>query len=117
MIVPMHCNDTRQSLSTSQGVARLWRATLVPGLGNAYDRFSKEVSLPMFRSHEGFLGVAMMRNDQVACVITYWTDHAAVRSLEVSDRYAVTVEAIMASGFISTFGETVVMETHLADIA
>lgn len=97
------------------GVARIWTATLLPERGSDYDRFAKDVSLPMFRSHDGFLGVAMMRNQTFACVITYWTGTDAVRSVEASARYGATVAAIKAVGFIETFGETVVLETHLSD--
>ena len=96
------------------GVARIWSATLLPERGSDYDRFARDVSLPMFKSHDGFLGVAMMRNRTAACVITYWTGMDAVRSLEASARYTATVEAIKAAGVIGTFGETVVMETHLS---
>lgn len=95
------------------GVARIWSATLPPERISNYERFARDVSLPMLRSHDGFLGVAMMRNQTATCVITYWTGMDAVRSLEASARYVATVEAIKAAGVIGTFGETVVMETHL----
>lgn len=97
------------------GIARIWTATLLPERCGDYDRFAEDVSLPMFKSHDGFLGVAMMHNQKAACVITYWSGMDAVRSLEASARYRATVEAIKATGVIGTFGETVVMETHLSD--
>jgi len=108
------CSQTDPATEPA-GVARLWRATLMPGRGNDYDLFASEESLPMFRSHGGYRGVTMMRNEEECCVVTYWSDMEAVQQLEMSSRYAATVVAIKAASVLREFGETVIMATHLTD--
>ena len=45
------------------GLVRMWRASLTPGQCDGYDRFAREVSLPMFAAQQGLIGLEMMRND------------------------------------------------------
>lgn len=115
MIAKQFARGQANATTAKAGVARLWWATLMPGRGNDYDRFASEVSLPMFRSHGGYRGVSMMRNDEHCCVVTYWSDMDAVRQLEMSSRYAATVEAIKAASILREFGETIIMTPHLSD--
>lgn len=69
-------------------MARLWRTALIPGRGEAYERFAREVSVPMFRQHAGFLGCIMSRTSEAGLVLTLWQDPSSVEGLAHSSSYA-----------------------------
>jgi heme-degrading monooxygenase HmoA len=81
-------------------IVRVWRAQIDPARADEYERFARERSLPMFRSHAGFQGCAFLRDGSDCTVITLWEGPADVAALESSDRYRETVAAIMETGFI-----------------
>jgi heme-degrading monooxygenase HmoA len=88
-------------------IARVWRAEIDPARADEYERFAHERSLPMFRSHAGFRGCALMREGADCSVVTLWDRPEDVAALEASERYRATVAAIMATGFVRHAGETV----------
>jgi heme-degrading monooxygenase HmoA len=83
-------------------IVRIWRATIDPARAADYERFAREVSLPMFRAHGGFLGCALQRDGAECTVVTLWARPEDVAALEASTLYRETVAAIMAAGFIRT---------------
>lgn len=83
-------------------ILRIWKATIDPDQAEEYERFARERSLPMFRSHRGFRGCAFLRNGADCTVITLWAAPEDAAALEASSRYRETVTAIMAAGFIRT---------------
>jgi heme-degrading monooxygenase HmoA len=81
-------------------ILRIWRANIDPARAEEYERFARERSLPMFRSHRGFRGCAFLRNGSDCAVVTLWARPADVAALEASALYRETVAAIMATGFV-----------------
>lgn len=85
-------------------ILRVWRAEIDPARAAEYERFARERSLPMFRSHNGFRGCTFLRDGADCTVVTAWAGPGDVAALEASDHYRETVAAIMAAGFIRTAG-------------
>ena len=81
-------------------VARIWRTRIDPCQATEYRLFAQEQSLPMFRAHEGFIGVVFGEAGDERVVITLWTAPEAVAALDSSPLYSETVERIEATGFI-----------------
>jgi heme-degrading monooxygenase HmoA len=81
-------------------ICRIWRTTIDSNRAEAYRRFAVQVSLPMFRAHDGFLGVIFGETGAERVVITFWRDADAAERLGASPRYRETVARIEASGFI-----------------
>jgi heme-degrading monooxygenase HmoA len=81
-------------------ILRLWKASIDPARAGEYERFARERSLPMFRSHRGFRGCAFLRDGSDCTVVTLWAGPEDVAALEASPRYRDTVAAIMAAGFV-----------------
>src|SRR6266498_4392778 len=79
---------------------------------DAYRRFANEQSLPMFRSHDGFLGVVFAEAGDERVVVTFWRDAAAAEQLNVSPRYQEIVAHIAAAGFILGPTSLNVLEVH-----
>lgn len=65
-----------------------------------YEAFAANVSLPMFQSHGGLVGVVMSRDGAACLVETIWEDEKSIRSLETSPLYQATVADIQAKGFL-----------------
>ena len=86
-------------------ILRIWKANIDPARAEEYERFARERSLPMFRSHRGFRGCAFLRSDAECTVVTLWDGPEDVAALEASDLYRNTVVAIMAAGFVRTAEE------------
>ena len=89
-------------------IVRIWRAEIDPARAEEYERFARERSLPMFRSHPGFSGAAFAREGPSCTVVTLWERLEDAAALEASDRYRETVSAIMATGFVRRADEAVV---------
>lgn len=97
-------------------IGRLWKTGLQAGRGEAYEAFAREVSLPMFRAQEGYLGCLMSRDDTTGLVLTLWRDADAVRALDTSPSYRATVERILAAEVLADPQETTVGSAHLIDV-
>jgi len=95
-------------------IARLWRTGLIAGRGKAYEDFARDISLPMFRQQPGFLGCAMMRNEEEGLVMTFWQDLDAVTALEHSSSYQSVVSRIIKADLLTGAQSTDVKEVHLA---
>ncbi len=104
-------------------IARLWKTSIAPGQAAAYEAFARDISLPMFRVQQGFVGCVMGRDPDPeresgrAWVLTLWRDRAAVDALAASPLYRSTVDAILAAGLLAGEQSTEVSEVHLLDIA
>ncbi|MGE0240725.1 MAG: antibiotic biosynthesis monooxygenase [Parvibaculaceae bacterium] len=94
-------------------IARLWKTGLKPGRLAAYEAFAREISLPMFRDQDGFLGCVMSRHDDRALVLTFWRDAAAVEALKRSPSYQATVDRILAADLLAGEQSTEVSDVHL----
>jgi heme-degrading monooxygenase HmoA len=81
-------------------ILRIWKGSIDPARAEEYERFARERSLPMFRSHRGFRGCALQRDGGDCTVITLWAGPEDVAALEASSLYRETVAAIMAAGFV-----------------
>ncbi|HYG25473.1 MAG TPA: hypothetical protein VD906_01050 [Caulobacteraceae bacterium] len=81
-------------------VIRVWRTGLMPAQTAAYDAFVEEHSLPMFRALDGCLGALFLRSETHGLVVSFWTTADAIAALEHAQRYAATVKAIQAAGFL-----------------
>lgn len=87
-------------------IVRVWRAEIDPARAEEYELFAQERSLPMFRSHAGFRGCALVRVGADCTVVTLWERPEDAAALEDSDRYRETVAAIMATGFVRRTEQT-----------
>ncbi|MFI6218452.1 hypothetical protein ACIBCD_41130 [Nocardia brasiliensis] len=92
----------QQNCNTDSVIVRIWSATIDPDRADEYENFAYARSLPMFRSHTGFLGCAFLRDGADCTAVTLWESAEDVAALEASARYRETVAAIMAAGFILT---------------
>jgi heme-degrading monooxygenase HmoA len=88
-------------------LVRVWKAEIDPVRAAEYERFAEERSLPMFRSHTGFRGCALLRDGSDCTVVTLWEAPEHVAALEASPLYHETVAAIMSAGFIRTAQDAV----------
>lgn len=98
---------------SEQLVARIWKTKIDPGRAPDYERFAREVSLPMFRAQTGFAGALMLRDHDECQVITIWQSLDAVEALASSHSYHETVDRIMTEGFIWGDQQIQVMPAHL----
>lgn len=96
-------------------IARLWKTGLKPGRAAAYETIAREISLPMFRQQDGFLGAIMSRSDDEGLVLTLWRHHAAVEALKHSPSYQATVERILTADLLAGEQSTEVGDVHLLD--
>jgi heme-degrading monooxygenase HmoA len=94
-------------------VVRIWKANIDPARAEEYERFARERSLPMFRSHRGFRGCALQRDGADCTVITLWAGPEDVAALEASSHYRETVAAISAAGFVRTAEEALTVPVLL----
>lgn len=94
-------------------IARLWRTGLKSGRNAAYEAFAREISLPMFREQDGFLGCVMSHRDGEGLVLTFWRDEAAVEALKHSPSYQTTVDRILAADLLAGEQSTEVTDVHL----
>jgi heme-degrading monooxygenase HmoA len=94
-------------------IARLWRTGLKSGRNAAYEVFAREISLPMFREQDGFLGCVMSHRDGEGLVLTFWRDEAAVEALKHSPSYQATVDRILAADLLAGEQSTEVTDIHL----
>jgi heme-degrading monooxygenase HmoA len=93
-------------------VARIWRTGLDESRAPEYEDFARNISLPMFRRHNGFLGVLFATGAGERVVITLWSDRAAVAALDASADYRATVRAIGASGFLRPPQRVELLDVH-----
>jgi heme-degrading monooxygenase HmoA len=75
-------------------IVRCWKTGLKPGRGQTYEEFAREISLSMFRQHQGFLGCVMSRSESEGSVATFWRDMDSISALEDSGIYRATVARI-----------------------
>jgi SAM-dependent methyltransferase/heme-degrading monooxygenase HmoA len=97
-------------------IGRLWMTGLKAGRGRDYEAFAREVSLPMFRAQEGFLGCVMSRDEETGVVMTLWEDEKAVKALDSSPSYGETVAKILASDLLTTEQATRFGKVHVLDL-
>jgi heme-degrading monooxygenase HmoA len=81
-------------------IARIWRTQIDQERATEYEAFAAQQSLPMFRSHPGFVGLLFGRNGSDCVVVTVWEDEAAADALESSPAYLRKVARISAAGFL-----------------
>ena len=97
-------------------LARLWTTGLRRDRVDAYESFARDVSLPMFREQDGFIGCVMLRSDHEGLVLTFWRDHSAIDALETSRSYRGTVERIKEADLLAGEQRTAIYQPHLIDI-
>ncbi len=95
---------------------RIWRTQVVQGRFEEYERFAREISLPMFQSQAGYRGVMMGGDGPDRIVITLWENDDAIAALDVSSAYRNTVSKIIATGFLTGDQSVEVYDAHLSDL-
>jgi heme-degrading monooxygenase HmoA len=93
-------------------VVRIWRTGLDESRAQEYEDFALNVSLPMFRRHNGFLGVLFAATGTEREVITLWSDRAAAAALDASPDYQETVRAIEATRFLRPPQRVELLDIH-----
>jgi hypothetical protein len=93
-------------------VVRIWRTGLDESRSTEYEDFARSISLPMFRRHDGFLGVLFAGSGTERIVITLWSGGAAAAALDASADYQATVRAIEATGFLRPPQRVEVLDVH-----
>jgi hypothetical protein len=93
-------------------VVRIWRTGLDESRAREYEDFALGVSLPMFRRHDGFLGVLFAAAGAERVVITLWTGKAAAAALEESADYQATVRSIEAAGLLRPPQQVELLPVH-----
>jgi heme-degrading monooxygenase HmoA len=98
-------------------IGRIWRTRVREDRAHEYEEFARNVSLPMFRQQQGFVGVLMLRRGEECVVLTLWRSAADVAALDRSEIYRETVRRITERGFL--FGEQSVesLNLHLAAVS
>ena len=80
---------------------RIWRAKLNPARLEAYRRFERERSLPMFRKQPGLLAVLFLRGAEAyAASLTVWEDKGALEALTSSPSYRRTARELVESDLL-----------------
>ena len=97
-------------------LARLWTTGLLPERVSVYESFANDISLPMFREQDGFLGCVMVRSEHEGLVLTFWRDHAAIHALETSPSYCNTVKRLQEADVLAGSRRLAVYQLHLIDI-
>jgi len=95
---------------------RIWRTGVVSGRFEEYERFARDISLPMFQSQAGYRGVLMAGDGPERIVITLWEDDDAIAALDASRSYRDTVSRIVATGFLTGAQSVEIYDTHLSDL-
>jgi hypothetical protein len=93
-------------------VVRIWSTGLDESRAAEYEDFALNTSLPMFRRHDGFLGVLFAGTGAERRVITLWSDRAAAAALETSASYQATVRMIEATGFLRPPQQVELLDVH-----
>jgi heme-degrading monooxygenase HmoA len=83
---------------------------------DAYESFARDVSLPMFREQDGFLGCVMVRSGHEGLVLTLWRDQAAIDALETSPSYRGAVKRIQEADLLAGSQQTATYQLHLIDV-
>ena len=83
---------------------------------DAYDSFARDVSLPMFREQDGFMGCVMVRSGHEGLVLTFWRDQRAIDALETSRSYRGTVERIQNAELLAGSQRTAIYQFQLIDV-
>ena len=98
-------------------ILRIWRAKLNPACLEAYRRFERERSLPMFRRQPGLLAVLFLREaeDRVAS-LTIWEDRGAVEALTSSPSYRRTARELAESSLLAGEQSEEVFEVEGGDL-
>jgi heme-degrading monooxygenase HmoA len=94
-------------------IARTWYTEIDPDRAEEYERFARDISLPMFRAQAGFAGVLMLRDGARCQVITVWRDREAIEALDRSPSYQETVAKIVARGFLRGEQGVEIIDAHL----
>jgi len=102
---------------TQRLLARIWHTEIDPGRADDYERFARQVSLPMFEAQPGFAGVLMLRDGARCQVITLWESSEAIDALNSSPTYRATVERILAEGFLRGEQHVETLDAHLLSVA
>jgi heme-degrading monooxygenase HmoA len=97
-------------------LARLWTTGLRPDRVDAYEPFARDVSLPMFREQDGFMGCVMVRSGHEGLVLTFWRDQGAIDALETSRSYRGTVERIQSAELLAGAQRTAIYQLHLIEV-
>jgi heme-degrading monooxygenase HmoA len=97
-------------------IVRIWRTGIDPARTEDYERFTRERSLPMFRSQAGFRGVLFASGDETErVVLSFWENAGAVAALDGSPSYGETVDALLASGILTGEQSVEVLDVHGGD--
>ena len=97
-------------------LARVWTTGVRPERMDDYEKFAREISLPMFRAQQGFLGCIMSHRNGVARVLTLWRDADAIAALDQSSSYRATVQKILVADLLAGQQSTEVGDVHLFDL-
>lgn len=93
-------------------IVRIWKVGIQSGKKQALEKFAKEISLPMFRSQAGCLGVLFTYKDDICATVTLWNNQASINQLEQSSIYQEVVEKIENSGILEGNHETEVFYSY-----
>lgn len=96
---------------------RIWRTGLDVTRLDEYERFVDERSRPMFTVQSGFRGVIFSRSGDEIAVLSFWDDQRAIETLEGSETYQQTVQAITAAGFLTDDSTVDVFEIEAGVLA
>lgn len=98
-------------------IVRIWRAKLNPARLEAYRRFERERSLPMFRRQPGLLAVLFPREaEDSAASLTIWEDRGTVEALGSSPSYRRTVRELAKSELLAGEQSVEVLEVESGDL-
>jgi len=93
-------------------IIRIWNVGISAGKAQALEKFAHNVSLPMFKSAKGCLGVFFTRDEETCSTITLWDNQDAIDELELSAAYAVVIKQIEESGILCDERHTSIYHTY-----
>lgn len=93
-------------------LVRIWKVAISPGKGAKLEAFAREVSLPMFESQPGCLGVLFSRTDRHCATVTLWDSETSVKAMEAADDYQTAVRRIEESGILGDEHHTEVFNIY-----
>lgn len=95
-------------------IGRIWKTRIDAARADEYERFAREVSLPMFQQQAGFEGVVMLRDGADSTVITFWRSAEEAEALGRSPAYRQVVAWILDTGLITGEQSVALMHVHLS---
>jgi heme-degrading monooxygenase HmoA len=81
-------------------IVRIWQVGIASGKEDELEVFANTISLPMFQTQPGCLGVLFTKTQAVCTTVTFWESEESIEKLNSSESYNSVVSKIERSGIL-----------------